>query len=94
MYNEDDVRTRHYKTIYVISLAKCVCLLVYRLAIRLPPYLLFTDVLDVVPPCYSIKPVVTFINSYLVGVTKSYTSRLTMSCLYKYECVQRLRRML
>ena len=67
MYSEDDFRTRHYKTIYVISLVNC--LFVYRLAIRLPPYLLLSDVLDAVPPLYSIKPVVAFINSNLVSIT-------------------------
>lgn len=51
----------------------------YRLAMRLPPYLLFTNKLDSDPNAHSITRVVDFINSYLVSVT-GHTSLFTKFC--------------
>lgn len=49
----------------------------YRLAMRLPPYLLFTNKLDSDPNAHSITRVADFIYSYLVSVT-GHTSLFTI----------------
>lgn len=49
----------------------------YRLAMRLPPCLLFTNKLDSDPNAHSITRVADFIYSYLVRVT-GHTSLFTI----------------
>ena len=44
--------------------------LVFRLAMLLPPYLIFADLLDASPDLQSIRRAVHFINSYLVSKRK------------------------
>ena len=61
----------------------------HRLAMRLPPYLLFTDNLDSDPNAHSIARVADFINSYLVSVT-GHTSLLTkfwFRLIYFFVCL-------
>lgn len=51
---------------------------VLRLALRLPPYLLFADLLDSGPDLQSITHVVHFINSYLVSTSNFFQALLHM----------------
>ena len=67
------------------NISKVYLFAVFRLAMRLPPYLLFADLSDASPDQQSIRRVVHFINSHLVS-----TSNLINALLHVYFSTRRV----
>jgi len=58
---------------------KTYLFVVFRLAMLLPPYLIFADLLDASPDLQSIRRVVHFVNSYLVSNGKYFNTYLDVN---------------